>query len=548
MRRVVRIAGLLMTLALVVGACGSAASPSPSVVPPTPAPGATAAPTAVPSAPIATAPAGKQSLILATTTSTQDSGLLDVLVPAFEQATGYVVKTVAVGSGQAMTMGRECNADVLLVHSPAAEAEFMDAASGVDRRLVMHNDFVLVGPASDPAGIKGTAKAADALTKIAAAEATFVSRADKSGTNAKELALWKQANLTPAGAWYLESGQGMGATLQIASEKGGYTITDRATYLATKDTLALDILVEGDAGLLNVYHVISVNPAACPAVNAVGATAFADYLTSADGQALIGCVRDREVRPAAVRARRRQERGFARNVDCEAMDTPASGAAQALQSLLGGDLVEVTLLSLGVSGLATAISLLVGLPLGTWLALAKFRSRGLTLSFVNTGMALPPVVVGLFVASLLWRSGPLGGLDLIYTPTAMVVAEVIIAAPIVVGLTAASLGQLDPRLRLQLLGLGASRLQMIWWLWKEARLPLLAALMAAFGSVISEVGAAMMVGGNIRHQTRVLTTSIVLETGKGEFAAAIGLGIVLLVLAFLVNAVLTWAQQRGPQR
>jgi tungstate transport system substrate-binding protein len=209
-------------------------------------------------------------------------------VPAFEQATGYVVKTVAVGSGQAMTMGKECNADVLLVHSPAAEVEFMNAGSGVDRRLVMHNDFVLVGPASDPAAIKGTPKAADALAKIAAAEATFVSRADKSGTNSKELALWKAAGITPKGAWYLESGQGMGATLQIASEKGGYTLTDRATYLATKDKLSLDILVEGEAGLLNVYHVISVNPATCPGVNSAGATAFADYLVSADGQALIG--------------------------------------------------------------------------------------------------------------------------------------------------------------------------------------------------------------------------------------------------------------------
>jgi tungstate transport system permease protein len=230
------------------------------------------------------------------------------------------------------------------------------------------------------------------------------------------------------------------------------------------------------------------------------------------------------------------------------MDRLVADASQALQSLGGSDLLEVTLLSLAVSGLATAISLVIGLPLGTWLALTRFRSRGLALSVVNTGMALPPVVVGLFVAFMLWRSGPLGDLDLIYTPAAMVIAEVIIAAPIVVGLTVAALGQLDPRLRLQLLGLGASRRQMTWWLWKEARLPLLAALMAAFGSVISEVGAAMMVGGNIRHQTRVLTTSIVLETGKGEFAAAVALGIVLLTLAFLVNAVLTWASQRGPQR
>ncbi len=223
-------------------------------------------------------------------------------------------------------------------------------------------------------------------------------------------------------------------------------------------------------------------------------------------------------------------------------------ARQVLQGLLGGDLVEITLLSVGVSGLATAISLLIGLPLGTWLALSRFRSRGLVLSVVNTGMALPPVVVGLLVAFTLWRSGPLGDMGLIYTPTAMVVAEVIIATPVILGLTVAALGQLDPRLRLQLMGLGASRWQTVWWLWREARLPLLAALMAGFGSVISEVGAAMMVGGNILHQTRVLTTAIVLEVSRGEFVKAVALGIVLLALAFLVNGVLTWAQQRGPRR
>lgn len=259
-------AAMLVVLVAVVGACSSASS----------------------SAPAASVAPAKRDLILATTTSTQDSGLLDVLVPDFQARTGYVVKTVAVGSGQALTMGQEGNADVLLVHSPAAEKTFMDAAYGVDRRLIMHNDFLIVGPSADPAKIKGTATAADALKLIAAAQAAFISRGDKSGTNSAELALWKKAAVTPVGAWYVESGQGMGATLQIASEKGGYTLTDRATYLAQKDKLQLDILVEGDAALFNVYHVISVNPAKWPAVNAAGATAFADYLTSAEGQALIG--------------------------------------------------------------------------------------------------------------------------------------------------------------------------------------------------------------------------------------------------------------------
>lgn len=220
----------------------------------------------------------------------------------------------------------------------------------------------------------------------------------------------------------------------------------------------------------------------------------------------------------------------------------------ALNGLFGADLVEAMSLSLAVSGSATVLSLLVGLPLGTWLALSRFRSRGLVLTIVNTGMAIPPVVAGLVIALLLWRSGPLGDFQLIYTPTAMVLAEFVIATPLVIGLSAAALGQLDPRLRLQLLGLGASRWQMVRALWREARLPLLAALMAGFGSVISEVGAAMMVGGNIAHQTRVLTTATVLEVSRGEFGAAIGLGAALMGLAFAVSAALTWAQQHGPNR
>jgi len=229
------------------------------------------------------------------------------------------------------------------------------------------------------------------------------------------------------------------------------------------------------------------------------------------------------------------------------MASLADQAQQLFQGLVGTDLVEITLLSLAVSGVATALSLLIGVPIGTWLALSRFRSRGLAITVVNTGMALPPAVVGLVVAFALWRSGPLGDLSLMYTPSAMVIAEVIIATPVILGLTVAALGQLDPRLRLQIMGLGASRWQTVWWLWREARLPLLAALMAGFGSVISEVGAAMMVGGNILHQTRVLTTAIVLDVSRGDFGQAVALGIVLLALAFLVNGVLTWAQQRGPR-
>jgi tungstate transport system substrate-binding protein len=230
------------------------------------------------------------TLILATTTSTQDSGLLDVLIPLFEAESGYTVQTVAVGSGQAMEMGQAGNADVLLVHSPSAEKTFMDDGWGKDRALVMHNDFIIVGPADDPAEIHGL-PAVEAFKAIATAEATFIARADKSGTSTKELGIWKKAELDPATAkpaWYVETGQGMGPSLTIASEKAGYTLTDRATFLANKASLQLEILVESDNSLLNVYHVITVNNDKWPKVNYDGAMAFLNFMTAPEIQEVIG--------------------------------------------------------------------------------------------------------------------------------------------------------------------------------------------------------------------------------------------------------------------
>jgi tungstate transport system substrate-binding protein len=252
----------------------TATSPSPSETP-------TASATETATAP---APGSMGDIILATTTSTQDSGLLDVLVPAFEKQTGYILKVVAVGTGQALTMGQQCNADVLLVHAPSSEVDFMNNGYGSERYLVMHNDFIIVGPKADPAGVKSAKTAVEAFQKMAQAKAIFISRGDKSGTNTMELGLWKKANITPAGDWYRQSGQGMGATLRIASELGGYTLTDRATYLANQSTLSLDILSQGDPGLLNVYHVIVVNPAKCPQTNLKGAQAFAQFMIAPDTQ------------------------------------------------------------------------------------------------------------------------------------------------------------------------------------------------------------------------------------------------------------------------
>lgn len=230
----------------------------------------------------------QKNIILATTTSTQDTGLLDVLIPMFEKKTGYFVKTIAVGSGQAMTMGAKGEADVLLVHSQAAEQKFMADGNGVNRRLVMHNDFIIVGPPADPATIKQSKKAAEGFKKISLSGALFISRGDNSGTNAKEKEIWKAAGVQPEGQkWYQQTGLGMGQTLSVAAEKKGYTLADRGTYLAMKKNLGLDILLEGDAVLLNIYHVIEVNHAKWPKVNATGAKAFADFMVSREVQAIV---------------------------------------------------------------------------------------------------------------------------------------------------------------------------------------------------------------------------------------------------------------------
>ncbi len=273
---------LVAAIALLVVMSGCAPSVAPT---PTSPPQAAPQPTPVPRT------GNNGDIILATTTSTQDSGLLDVLVPLFQRQTGYQVKTVSVGTGAALALGARGEADVVLVHAPASEEQWMAQGNGTERLLVMHNDFVIVGPADDPARVKGETDALVALEKIADAKAPFVSRGDNSGTQQLELSLWQKDNITPRGQpWYIESGTGMGQTLTIADQRQAYTVSDRATWLSFTGRIQLPILVERDPVLLNVYHVMPVNPVKFPNVpiNTAGGQAFADFIVAADTQKVIG--------------------------------------------------------------------------------------------------------------------------------------------------------------------------------------------------------------------------------------------------------------------
>ena len=233
------------------------------------------------------AEAGKQNVILSTTTSTQDSGLLEELVPLFERQGGYSVKTISVGTGQALALGAKGDADVVLVHAPSLEKKYVADGKLRNRRLVMYNDFVIIGPKDDPAKIRSIKSATAVLQAIAGAKANFVSRGDKSGTHTLERALWKTAGIEPKGSWYIEAGQGMGATLGIANERNAYTISDRGTYLAFKKRVSLPIWLEADRALLNIYSVLEVNPANGPRVNSAGGEAFADFMVAPETQKVI---------------------------------------------------------------------------------------------------------------------------------------------------------------------------------------------------------------------------------------------------------------------
>ena len=425
-----------------------------------------------------------EPLLLATTTSTYESGLLDYLIPVFEGKINVKVYTISVGTGQAIEIAKRGDADAVLVHSRELEEAFVRQGYGIHRVGVMYNDFVIIGPRGDPVGIKNVVNATEAFRKIAEAgakgKALFISRADKSGTHLLETKMWSQLGIqpsTPQHAWYLEAGASMATVLRMSNEKQAYTLVDRGTWLSKKKELSTPVL----EGFFNAIKlIVSFNP----------------------------------------------------------------------------EVVSITLLSLGVSGIAVLLGAVAGIPLGALLGWRSFRGKKsianlvniLSKNIVNTFMGLPPILVGLVVYLIFSASGPLCPLELLYSPTAMIIAQLIIVIPIIAGITMSAVGSVDKAIREKALSLGAAEWQTMFTVLREARTGILTAMVAAFGATISEVGGIMIVGGNIRWYTRVLTTAILYETELGNFGLAIALGIVLLSLAFAVNLILTYLQLKGAKR
>ena len=444
------------------------------------------------------------------------------------------------GTGAALRMAGEGNADAVLVHAPEAEAPYVASGDLIGGRLVMTNDFIIVGPRDDPAAAASAPDLPAALAAIAAG-GRFVSRGDDSGTHKKELALWAGAGIDPTAVPREETGQGMGATLTIASERRAYTLTDRATYLALREVLDLAVLVEGE----------DRPPQRLPRLRRQPRPPR--WRRRDAGGGLRRLPRGPEDAGAHRPLPRRGVRTLPLHPRCRVphrrrvMAAIWDGLIEALRLIGTGDgaLYSIAGRSLLVSGSATALAMVVGVPLGYLLGRARFPARTLILAAVGTGMGMPPVVAGLVIWLLLVRSGPFGSFELIYTKQAMIIAQFLIATPLVIAFTAASIQALPARLPDLLTVLGAGRLRSLWLLAREARLGLLAAVMAGFGAVVSEVGASMAVGGNLVGDTRVLTTAIVTETSRADTERAIAYGLVLLAMAFAIVAVLTVVQQRG---
>ncbi len=483
-------------------------------------------------------------LRLAITTTTENSGLMSRLNPVFEDQYGVSLDVVVVGSGQAFRLGSNGDVDVLLVHAPESEKEFIAKGHGIHRTEVMHNEFILLGPVDDPLQIKNVTSIKEAFTQIRERQALFVSRGDDSGTHKKEQAIWKSAGIDEYGSGYRASGQGMGATLLLANELGAYTLSDRGTFLAMQNKLEMEVLFEGDAILHNPYHVIAINPEKHAHINIDLAEKYIEFMTSKETQRLIAEYQINQqqlfhpimeiVPEQQIITKQEIERGFF----LEAID-------KSFKLILdfNKDLFLVVWTSLRISLMAVIIASMIAVPLGIFVALKLFPGRNFLLSILNTLMALPTVIVGLLLYGLLNRQGLLGEFGLLYTPVAMVIGQSILIIPIIWNLSIAAVKGADPRLRITCLSLGASLFQKGMIYINEVRFALIAAIVAGFGRAIGEVGVAMMLGGNIEGFTRTMTTAIALETSKGDFEFALALGFMLLLVAFMVNIVLQQFQE-----
>ncbi len=487
-----------------------------------------------------------EALVLATTTSVADSGLLELLLPVFKEKTGIEVLVLSRGTGQALELGQRGDVDLLLVHDRPAELRLLKAGYFTDRYDVMYNDYLIVGPAADPAKIKGTGDAVAALSSIAEGSHTFVSRGDDSGTHRLELKLWAKAGIADFGSWYFAVGQGMGDTLRLAGELQGYTLTDRSSYLLFKDRLELEIMVQGDPLLYNQYGIMAVNPERHPHVRYKSALKMIDFMLSPQGQQLIASFQ-RGGEPLFFPGRAIEGAGIDQPEREAEPSSLQQGLGEAFYLIINFDpsLWRIVLLSLQVSGLAVLLGALAGVPLGVYLGLKPAERTRYVSKFLYTLMGLPPVVAGLVLYLLFSRTGPLGALGLLFTPGIMVIAQFVLSLPIITGLTMLAIRSQDKAILETALTLGASRLLTAWTVVQESRPAIFGAVVAGLGRVMAEVGAVMMVGGNIAGRTRVMTTAIVLETGKGNFELAIGLGLVLLFISFVINSLLYRFQGGG---
>ncbi len=479
------------------------------------------------------------TLRLAITTTTDNSGLMSVLNPIFEDEYNIKIKTIIVGSGQALRLGKQGDVDVLLTHAPEDEKDFVWSGYGLKRHPIMHNEFILVGPARDPAGINDAISIFDAFEKISDSESSFISRADDSGTHKKEISIWKESGQNPEGDWYDETGMGMGSVLLLANEKRAYALTDRGTYLAFKSRIDLNIIFQGSPTFYNPYHIIAVNPELHSSINNLIAEKYIDFVTSDKAQKII---KNFKINGEPL---------FFPNTDLEIKVSGESithvnrnffldATISSLSLIINFDrsLFNVVWTSLKVSLIAVLIATLISIPLGVYVALNDFIGKNFLMTCLNTLMALPTVVVGLLLYGVLNRQGLLGSMSLLYTLTAIIIGQCVLIIPVIWNLCIVAVNGADPRLAMTCTSLGADYFQRSIIYLSEVRFALIAAVVTGFGRAIGEVGIAMMLGGNIYGYTRTMTTAIALETSKGDFEFALALGFMLLFVAFIVNSVL----------